>query len=340
MGVYLRSNIWWVSYTTAEGKLVRRSADTPSKAEAEQFEALCRLKFGKRVAQRQASSISFEALLERCQATWKTTITPETRYSYTHRVKPISKFFAKHTIDQIDLDDVERCREELCKGRCSSTVNVSMQLLNQMLGLAVRWGLLEKNPANELRRLKAPAPRLRHLSKEEKASLLAYLAPTKLLHDLVLVALRTGMRRGELLGLKVCDVDLLGNQVALWQTKTNTPRHIPLLPDAAEALARNCAGKNSQNFVFTYNEGSRAGRKFVKIDHLWRKAVKACNLGNFRFHDLRHTFASDLTMAGAGQKAVSELLGHSTLQMTQIYVHLSPGFRQEEMAKLKAFLDR
>lgn len=338
MGVYLRSNIWWVSYTTVEGKLVRRSADTPSKAEAELYEAQCRLKYGKRFEERKPA-LPFNELVERCISHWRSTTAAGTQGVYKERVKGLVRFFGDTPVDAIDIPALDRCRESLRDGRCNQTVNTTMSLAAQILNLALRWGFIEKNPALSMRALKVVPSRLRHLSRPEQTALLSYLAPNPLMHDLVLVALRTGMRRGELLGLKVCDVDLSRNQVALWQTKTNTPRHTPLLPGAAEALARNCAGKNSQDFVFTYRDGARAGRKLSHVHYNWRRAVIACGLGDFHFHDLRHTFASDLVMAGAAMTAVSELLGHSTVTMTKRYTHLSPDFRQGEMKKLQAYLD-
>lgn len=337
MGVYLRGNIFWVSYTNAKGELVRQSAGTPIKSDAEKLEAQFRAQFGKQTPQ-VVASVSLQVLLDRCRAVWKAQI-PRSARGYGFHADKMLAFFGDVPLTSVTLDRVEAFRETLRTTNKDSSVNVTMTRLAMVLNMAVKWGWLEKNVASGLKSLKVRPSRLRHLSIEEQERLLTYFGPG-IYHDLVLVALRTGMRRGELLGLKVRDVDFGRSQLALWQTKNNTPRHIPLIPDAWRALERQCAGKGQEDFVFTYTTGVKAGRPLKNFEFTWHKAVKACNLGNFRFHDLRHTFASDLVMSGAAMTAVSELLGHSTLGMTQRYTHLSPDFRKAEMEKLQDYLRR
>lgn len=338
MGVYLRGSIYWVSYTTAQGVLIRRSAKTPSRAEAQALEQALRSQMGRPGDRRTPSEASFGMLLARCKLLWENSV-PKSAKGYVIHGKKMLTFFGDVPLNFITLEKIEACRDSLRATTKDSTVNLAMTRLAMMFNLAVKWGLIDKSPTAALKALKVRPSRLKHLSTEEQRRLLAFLGPG-LFQDLVLVALRTGMRRGELLGLKVRDVDFGRSQLALWQTKNNTPRHIPLIPDAAETLERCCAGKEPLDYVFSYRTGLRKGRPLNHFDGTWAKAMKACNLVDFRFHDLRHTFASDLVMSGAAMTAVSELLGHSTLAMTQRYTHLSPDFRKAEMDKLAAYLKK
>lgn len=153
---------------------------------------------------------------------------------------------------------------------------------------------------------------------EEKTKLLAVLSPE--LRRFVIMALKTGMRAGEILGLKWPDIDANANQIVIRKNKSGRMRFIPLHPDVAEILSS--LPKHGE-FVFSDKHGERYGRSSW-IRTQFEKALDQAGIRDFHIHDLRHTFASELIMKGADLKTVSELLGHSSTRMTERYSHLSP----------------
>jgi integrase len=147
---------------------------------------------------------------------------------------------------------------------------------------------------------------------------------------IVTLALSTGMRKGEILGLEWERVDLSSARISLYRTKNGTPRGVPLNRAAYEALiALEPDPARRQGLCFR----KRDDRAWGQIRTAFENAVRRAGLKDVRFHDLRHTTASHLVMRGASLRDVQEILGHRDLKMTQRYAHLSP-------AHLRAAVDR
>jgi integrase len=134
----------------------------------------------------------------------------------------------------------------------------------------------------------------------------------------VLVALKTGMRQAEILNLKWGNIDFNANQIVLKKTKSGKIRYIPIHPDVSAVLQGLPGGRE---YVFFDDSEARSWHGKRRVD--FEAALDQAGIRDFRFHDLRHTFASELVMKGADIKTVSELLGHSTTRMTERYSHLS-----------------
>ena len=152
----------------------------------------------------------------------------------------------------------------------------------------------------------------------------AYGAYTDHLTPLVLLGVNTGLRRGELLQLRWRDVDLQRGMLTVRGdgAKTGQTRHVPLNSQAAQVLqAWKPPALESDWCVFG---GSKLTTPLVAIKKGWAAVLKAAKITGFRFHDLRHTFASKLVMAGVDLNTVRELLGHKSIAMTLRYAHLAP----------------
>jgi integrase len=134
---------------------------------------------------------------------------------------------------------------------------------------------------------------------------------------MVLVALTAGMRRGEILGLKWDNVRLGNRLIILPITKDNTVRVLPINHRLYRTLMEM---PEKMGYVFGNGNGSHIG----DIKHSFTSACRKAGIADFRFHDLRHTYASHLAMRGVHIRALQELLGHRTLAMTQGYSHLAP----------------
>ncbi|MBV6816053.1 site-specific integrase [Xanthomonas campestris pv. passiflorae] len=237
--------------------------------------------------------------------------------------------------------DLERFKSQRLKaGIKPATVNRDLSRIRGALSRAVDWGMLEQHPMRTVKQAKgADDSRVRYLTHEEERQLRAGLQQRE--HDrraphllpMELVALNTGMRRGELLGLDWADVNLPGKLVTVTvaNAKSRKARHIPLNSEAHDTLARWGGGGAGTGLAFP---SSRTGRRMDNISSSWEELCDTIALPGFRFHDLRHTFASRLVMAGVDLNTVRELLGHSDIRMTLRYAHLAPDKLAEAVARL------
>jgi integrase len=210
------------------------------------------------------------------------------------------------------------------------TVCNELTVLQHMLRLARRWGYLDQVPEVEMP--KKPAGRLRYLDEAEIARLLAACCDSKnhFLLAIVTIALNTGMRKSEILGLEWERVDLATSRITLYQTKSGKPRGVPLNRACYDALiALEPAAANRSGLLFRKSDSRAWGQIRTAFD----TATKRAGLRDFRFHDLRHTAASHMAMRGAQLVDIKEILGHADLKMTLRYSHLSP-------AHLRTAVDR
>src|SRR5262249_22925705 len=193
-----------------------------------------------------------------------------------------------------------------------AAINRPLAALSTLLQLAhEEWEALPAVPKIKLE--KEAEGRLRWLEPDEEARLLAACRASRnlLLADIVTVALETGLRAGELLGLTWDRIDLSRGVIRLEITKSGRRREIPMRQSVYEILA------------------ARPGPRQGRVWNLWNirtafvSAVKKANLVNFHFHDLRHSFASWFMMRGGSLQALKEILGHTDLKMTLRYAHLA-----------------
>jgi len=213
-------------------------------------------------------------------------------------------------------------RAKLLRSVKSSTVNRKVAALSHVLTVATRdWEWLAANPAFKLRRLKEPPGRIRHLSESELEALLRSCAKSEnpRLEILILTALATGAREGELLALRWRDIDLRQGLIHFPHGKNEDPKTIPIVRSLAERLEHLAASKKSEkDLIFVTDTGAP---NFPRA--AWKTALRNAGIEDFRFHDLRHTAASYLAMSGASLREIQQVLGHRTPQMTARYSHLT-----------------
>jgi integrase len=212
------------------------------------------------------------------------------------------------------------------------TINRELTLLRTMLRQAVRDGLIHRNPFDGVKLMREPPGRVTRLSPADEERLLGACGPR--LRAVVTVALHTGMRLGEILALRRRDVDLDAGLLSIEQSKSGRRRDLPLNAAAHAALAaargRLGADAGPDDLVF----GTRTGLPYRSLERPWRAALAKAGVKGFRFHDLRHAFASRLVEGGTDLLTVAQLLGHSSLAMVQRYAHLSPQHRREAVDRL------
>lgn len=207
--------------------------------------------------------------------------------------------------------------------RAKSTINRYHVALGALFSWAIKRRRMPKgweNPCRKIERQREPAGVVRFLSDAERERLLEACRASSWdrLYLLVILAITTGARRGELMGLQWSDIDLERGCAYVCTTKNGDRRVLPLTSIAIEALQK--LPRRSAGLIF----GSRSRPKspFNFEDH-WRTARKVAKLPDFRFHDLRHTCASYLAQNGASLLEIADVMGHRQLSMTKRYAHLT-----------------
>jgi integrase len=332
-----RGNSYQIDYFDPTGKRVRKSFSKKKDAEAE---------LGKRV------SLIAEGRYLDVKKDYKTTlkeIIDKYTENYQHQrgfktgkrffIKTIQEYFGEETLlANIRYVDLETYRNYLKKKltqhktiRTDASINREMSCLRHMFRKAVEWEMIERSPFDRGKSLmlKENNKRFRFLAEKEITELLNECPGY--LRNIVECALLTGMRKSEILGLKW---DQIRNGfIYLHETKPKESRQIPINDDL-EALFDRIKGRGTvyafphsgkpkkqhlnSNDVFTYN-----GKPIDDVKGSFNNAVKGAGIVDFKFHDLRHTFASQVLLRGGDLKDIQELLGHSTMTMTLRYAHLT-----------------
>ncbi|MFT3792133.1 MAG: site-specific integrase [Rudaea sp.] len=281
-------------------------------------------------------------------------------------IKSVWGHFYARPLGDVTAWAVEKTKVERLKaGIKPATVNRDLIRIKASIAKAVEWGMLATHPLVGVKRAKGEDNgRVRFLSPDEEKALLSALKNRETamrthrlsgnawcrerggdgrrmwdkdefcdhLQPLVLLAMNTGLRRGELFSLTWEAVDLARNllTVRFDTAKSGKTRYVPLNADALDVLRRWRKSGQGTGLVFP----GPTGERMTNVNRSWATLVELAKLDNFRFHDLRHHFASKLVMAGVDLYTVKELLGHSDFEMTQRYAHLAPEHKAAAVATL------
>jgi excisionase family DNA binding protein len=322
--VYLRHNKSskerWYIYYRIEGKRVRKvvkGAQTRSDAlKVLQVEVADAFR-GKYGFEKQEKRIKFTAFAE-LYLTNYAKINKRSWVTDEYMLKKAKAFFKDKDLQEIGSLLVEKFRTSLLENDAKkSTTNRYLALLKTMFNLAIDWGYLKENPDNKVK-LFSEKDNLqeRILSYEEEKKLLD--ACPRYLKPIVLTALHTGMRKGEILNLKWEQVDFLNREIKVKNTKSGKPRFIPMNSLLYETLKNEKKLNGKSPLVFP---SPRTNKPFVDIKKSFAEAVKNAGIPSLRFHDARHSFASRLVAAGVDLITVKELLGHHSVRITERYTH-------------------
>ncbi|MCG7967067.1 MAG: tyrosine-type recombinase/integrase [Candidatus Thiodiazotropha taylori] len=236
-------------------------------------------------------------------------------------------------------------RDNLKKRMQPGTVNRYLTSISHAFSVAVReWGWIDSNPISNVRKLKEPRGRVRFLSEDsvdrqgrvihgERTRLLDACRESRspVLHDVVVLALSTGMRQGEIMNLTWKDVDFRDGRITLLDTKNGDIRAIPITGLALDLLKKRSKVRRIHSQLIFPDKTGKAPAKFRDS---WLRALERAEIEDFRFHDLRHTAASYLAMSGATLAEIAEILGHKTLSMVKRYSHFSTDHVSGVISKL------
>ncbi|MGS2724781.1 tyrosine-type recombinase/integrase [Porticoccus sp. GXU_MW_L64] len=315
MSLYKRGNIWWVKFTAPNGQFIRRSTKTSDKRLAQEFHDQLR-----------SESWRVAYLGDKPRVTWQEAVvrwTSEKEGCKRSLDKDLLIFKWLHPyLGSFYLDEISReliaaiTQAKLAEGVKPSTVNRHLALLRAVLRCAEReWECIDKAPY--IRFLSEPKRRVRWLRRSEADKVLSELPEH--LAEMMRFTLATGLREKNVTQLKWSQVD--AHRQCAWihpdEAKGKQAIAVPLNQDAIDVLTRQ-EGKNS-TYVFTY-KGKAVWRA---NNHAWRKALKRAGVNDFRWHDLRHTWASWHIQAGTPLHVLQELGGWSDASMVRKYAHLS-----------------
>jgi len=258
-------------------------------------------------------------------------------------VKHFNAFFGSKCLHEITPQDIERYKSERLRAVKSSpkikkrrtispsTVNREMSWLRGLFNRAIDWGRVERNPLKKVKFFKENNHRVRYLEKDEIAKLLAHCDVR--LRAVVTVAINTGMRKGEIQNLKWDDINFAQDIIRIAFSKNGEMRYVQM-NEAVKNVFLRIRKKSSGSYVFC-----GAGGAPYNFRKSFETALKKSDILDFRFHDLRHTFASHLVMGGVDLNTVRELLGHKSLEMTLRYSHLSPNHKARAVRVLDFGMD-
>jgi integrase len=320
--VFLRGKIWYID-TCYKGKRIRKAVGKDKKSAEKVLKKVeAELIENKWLDIKKEHKIKFSEVskefLERYSKVNKRSWERDERIINHH----LNKFFGNKFIYEIKEKDIEEYKKErLLTGIKHSTLNRELACLKTILNKAKEWGYIEQVP--KIKIFKVDNQRVRYLTEEEEEKLLK-IAPEPL-KSIIIIALNTGMRQGEILNLKWRDINFKDGIIIIQDSKSKEKRIIYMNQFTKEVFL-NLLSNKSKEYVFE-KEGKKLDTFY--ISHLFAKLVKQAGIKDFRFHDLRHTFASRLVMAGVNLKTIQELLGHKDYKMSLRYSHLSPEIKKQ-----------
>jgi len=324
MSIYKRGDVWWVRFTTPDGSRVRKSAGTKDKRAAQELHDRLRSQAWRK-----------GHIEERPRYTWEMAVVQWLKEK-SHKpslskdkeiFRWVDRYLGGRRLDHIDRVLLFEILEAKAAEASPSTANRHMALVRAVLRRACEvWEWIDRVPKAPM--LSVDSRRTRWISREEASKLLAELPDH--LAAMMRFTLATGLRQRNVSRLAWADVDM--ERACAWvhpdQSKTGHAIAVPLNANAMAVLEA-CKGAHPE-YVFTYQ-----GRPVTQVNtKAWRKAVARAGLKDFRWHDLRHTWASWHAQAGTPFNVLQEMGGWKSSEMVRRYAHLSSAHLLDHATRL------
>jgi integrase len=337
MGVSIKGNRWYIDYYLPDGRRKREVVGHVDKITRSVAEKALKARVGEIVQgkfnlERTKKPVPFDNLLGRYLEYAK-----DNHRSYKRDItisKALLKSFGNMLLSNITSWHVEKFKSQRKDQDLSlSTINRELTVLKRVFNLGIEWKLTSYNPVKGVKFFKIPLQKLRVLSEEEFLKL--YNAASPHLKPILLIAVSTGMRRGEVLSLKWEDIDLKNGVIFVKDSKTYESRAIPMNEGLIENLELKKASTNEYLFCNT------DGTAIESVNRSFHTARRRSRIAYCTFHCLRHTFATRAVMAGVDIVTVQETLGHKTIAMTKRYSHPTPEHKKKavELVSIDTSLD-
>jgi integrase len=337
--VFKRGKKYWIAYYS-NGKLVREAVsldrDTAEKVLKTRQSDIIRRRFHLPTTQKMRFEEMAKQYLE-----WSK-INKRSWLRDADSLKNLVPFFKVHSLSEITPLMVDQYKEmrkktvkvskvsKIEKRPANATVNRELALLKHLFSMAIKWEYVDSNPVKGIKFLKENMKE-RILTTEEISTLLD--EANENLHRIVLTALCTGMRLGEILALKWRDVNLRSGFVQVEHSKNGKMRKVPINSALTEMFRS--VNKGEGEYVFMNH-----GRPIKSIQEAFENALKRGGIKNCRFHDLRHTFATYALYNGADLVSIRDILGHSDIRMTARYAHSTEEMKKRAVESLVPMLSQ
>ncbi|HJP19527.1 MAG TPA: site-specific integrase [Nitrospinota bacterium] len=337
MSLILRNNTWHVDIML-DGQRIRQSTETTNRKLAQKIHAKIYSSIieGKYYPKSTGENRLFCEMMEKFVKEHRQyrgkIISQNTKESYAHSLKHLLPVFAEIPLKKITSERIERyMNDRETEGASPGSINREFSLLSVAFNNAIKWKWRKFNPCKDIEKLPEDNQRIKYLSATEVTKLYAKLP--EYLKPIVTVARFTGLRISNILELTWEKVDLFRKVIIIGKTKNGEPLGIPMnhtVSKTLNSLAKLL--KNNTGLVFQ-NEANRK-RSRHNVSSAFTRACRRAGIEDFRFHDLRHDFGSNLVQRGISIYSVKELMGHKDVRTTQRYAHLSPDKLKVDIAAL------
>lgn len=325
MALFKRGEVWWMRFTY-QGRQVRRSTETPDEKLAQRIYDKVRgqIAEGKWFEREPGEEISVNKLLDRYLADHSK---PNKAATTARRDKSLAAHLRKHfghlMLTQVRPSVITEYKSHRRKkGASPKTINSELTLLSHAYTLAMReWEWVAQNPVQRVSREKVRNYLERWLTVEEEERLLAASPPW--LQEIIVFAINTGLRQSEILNLQWPLVDLFRRTITLLEQKNGGRDTLPVNGSVLAVLKARVRVRSAKTDSVFYN-GAENRMDAWDLLRAFYKALETAKIEGFRFHDLRHTFATRLVQAGVDLYAVQKLGRWKTLSMVQRYAHHYP----------------
>ena len=322
MGLVKRGNIWWMNIVF-QGQRIRRSTGSSNRALADAIMAKVKVQLieGQYFERAEEQSRTFAELMDRFER--EHLVKLASRQTGNAFVKRFRAFFGERTLGEITPKLIVEYKSlRYAAGVKPASINRELTCLRKAFSLAKReWEWCRDNPVSRVSLEKGVTKRDRWLMEDEEARLLD--TCPSWLRELVVFALHSGMRLGEILSLTWTGVDLFRRTATVFESKNGERRTVPLNHTVMALLTEKAKVRHIKTaLVFPSLAGTRLDPNHLR--RALRPAMAKAGIVNCHFHDLRHTFATRLVQSGVDLYKVQRLLGHKSPMMTQRYAHHYP----------------
>ncbi|MBI5193834.1 MAG: site-specific integrase [Nitrospirae bacterium] len=320
-GVYKRGAIYWIRYAGIDGRTRYESTGGTNFKDAVNLltERKKSVQDGIQPETKRIANYSFMELADK-YIEWMTGRQKSAR-TKGYIIGELKQVFGSLPLRRFNTLIVEQLQTDLMvRGLKPASVNKILNVLKAMFSKAIEWEMIELETSKRVHKvenLKGEGKRIRFLTVEECRLLID--SCDERLKPIIIIAVNTGMRKGEILSLKWDNVDIKHGFIMLDVTKNGERREVPL-NDTLKNVLHGITRRLDVAYVFHDNI---TGKPYKEVKRSFASACKKAGIKDFRFHDLRHTFASHLVMSGVDLTTVSKLMGHKSLTMTLRYSHLA-----------------
>ncbi len=344
MGYYRKGNRWYIDYYMPNGKRKREVVSIPgvdpsriNREDAKKALSIRKAEMaqGKFKLESAIKPTPFERLVTQYLEYSKANKRPNSYDRDMTSSKHLRRYFNGRTIQQITNWHVEKYKssrqKEIMKNGKSpakASINRELSMLKHMFKKAIEWNMISNNPVAQVKLFPEKPKQLRVISIDEFAKL--YAAASEFLKPILMIAIHTGLRRSEILNLRVSDINLRDRYILVRESKNGDIRHVPINSLLMKTLKSVINNNNCEHLFAGAN-----GIPVKTVKKAFWGALRRSGIAHLRFHDLRHSFGSNLSMSGVDIATIQELMGHKDISTTKRYIHPSPQHKKEAVEHLQ-----